>query len=143
MKTSAADIAGLLGVEASRRHRPDILLEIIAKRELSGPELRRALVKSSLPAHVFATAMGITSTSLLRLFKRDQLTESQVDKAIDLLLIWTEAAGIFRSFQKTQSWMDAYVPVLRGKPSELLRYSHGRRTVIQVLERIDIGEFWG
>tara|TARA_R110002012_G_scaffold129663_2_gene282106 strand:- start:1875 stop:2300 length:426 start_codon:yes stop_codon:yes gene_type:complete len=111
------------------------------RAEISGQILRRALEKLG-GKQIFARALNTDATGLENYCRAIRLDRGKSEIVLDTIRVWIRIQQIWESGQLAESWIRSNVPALGGlRPLELFDTYEGRRWVIQVIEKIECGEF--
>ena len=108
---------------------------------VSGSTLKRVIVRFG-HRDAFVDALGTTSSNFSRLYTRKHLEKNQSESVLEFIRIFKKAEEVFGDAENAKLWLGSDITVLGGeKPLALFDTFEGRKLVLQVLRKIEFGEF--
>lgn len=90
----------------------------------------------------FLAILGISPSSLSRLYHRESLSRSSSEKVLDAIRLIRRAEVVWESQEQAIFWLQCPLAGLSDqRPIDLFDTFEGRRWVSQVLNKIEYGEF--
>ena len=91
---------------------------------------------------LFVRLVGVTSGNLHRVYGRKKLGAAQSEALLDALRVFYRASAALGSLDRAREWLNTQVPAMGGSaPLEFCDTFHGRRLVLDAIDRIETGEF--
>ena len=129
-----------LGINENQLDDPVAYINAV-RTGLSGELVKRA-VKIFDNRELFVRILGTTSSNLSRFYRLKKMTPAASEEMLDTIRLFKQTVELFGDVESAKEWLNTSVPALKGeKPISLLDTYEGRRWVLQVLRKIEYGEF--
>lgn len=98
---------------------------------------------SIVPKEFVARLLDVSLTNLSNQYRRKELSKTQSESVIDFVHIWSELMVLFKDQNElVTEWLrKPKRPLMNKAPIELMDSASGRRSVLDMIERIKYGDF--
>lgn len=113
----------------------------VVRSGVSGEKLRE-ITKLLGERAVIARSIGKELSNLSRSYRARRLNMIDSDSLICTLRVYIQAEQTYESIDLAKKWIHSPIPILGGEiPAEILDSHAGRELVLQILRKIELGEY--